>query len=102
MRELKFTLCLFDCTCEGSFLMAKQFTFEQIFRDRCTVDGDEASRSPSRAVMQRSGHDFLARTGFTGDQYADVRRSNAVDQTLNLRHLRRFKNQSGKILRSLA
>src|SRR5271165_1788536 len=43
-----------------AFLMAKEFAFEQVLRDRVAVDGDERTALLRTQAMERLGHHFLA------------------------------------------
>ena len=55
------------CAGERSPGVAKQFRFQQAFRDGATIDSYEGSLSSGAEDVERSGHQFLARSGLSRD-----------------------------------
>ena len=41
MRQLEFSDPPLDRPCKGAALVPEEFTLDQVFRDRRTIDGDE-------------------------------------------------------------
>ena len=57
---------------EGAFLMAEQFAFQQMFRDRGAVDRDEHLVGPPAFAVDVAGHQLLAGAVLPGDQDGSV------------------------------
>ena len=66
--------------------MAEQFTFEQIFRDRRTVQSDERTIGPARCAMQMPRHHFLAGARLAGDQYRRSRPRDPIGELQDIKH----------------
>ena len=57
---------------ERPFLVAEEFAFEQGFRERRAIDGDERLIAAGAQVVNRAGHDFLARTVLAENQHGQI------------------------------
>src|SRR5690554_3230575 len=57
---------------EGTFFVAEQFRFNQVFGDGRHVQGDERVVGPGAVVVQGLGHQFLAGAAFAVNQYGNV------------------------------
>ncbi len=75
---------------ERAALVAEQFGFEQILGNRRGVDGDERPFGTRTVPMQRTRHQFLARTGFAGDQHGGVREGETANGPEDFLHGRRL------------
>src|SRR5881409_4235179 len=64
---------------EGSLLVTEQFTLDQSRRQGCTIHFDEGLAPPRAQVVQRSGHELLARSRLTGDQHRRSGRGHGFD-----------------------
>ncbi len=71
---------------EGTAFMAKQFGFEQVFRDRCGIDGDKWPFGDGRMLVQRTRHQFLARARFTRDEHRDLALAQPADGSEHVLH----------------
>ena len=60
--------------------MAEQLAFDQFRRDGRAVHLDERSRGAGASGVEAARHQLLARAVFARDQYARLRRGDAVDQ----------------------
>ncbi|MPN01383.1 hypothetical protein SDC9_148592 [bioreactor metagenome] len=70
--------------------MAEQFGLQQILGNRRRVDGDEGLVGAWAMPVQGASDQFLAGTGFTGDQHCRMRQRQAADGPENLLHGRRL------------
>ena len=73
------TICHFETAasgrnsaCEGPFLVAKQFTFEQLSRNSAAVNRDKRLRGACRVIVQIAGNDFFSSTRLTGNEHANL------------------------------
>src|ERR1700689_1637750 len=57
-------------TSKGSLFVTEQLAFDQVLGKRGAVDIDPGPAAPVRRLMNRMSHEFLAGSGFTGDQHA--------------------------------
>jgi hypothetical protein len=55
-------------TCKRTFGVTEQFTFDQVRRQRSTVDSNERQSGPIAGCVNGTGHHLFARAGFTADQ----------------------------------
>ena len=78
---------------EGALLVAEQFGFDQVARDRRHVDGDERTRAPLAVVVQRARDQFLAGAGFAGDHHRQVGLHQAREHAVDVLHRRRAADQ---------
>ena len=58
---------------KGPLAVAEKLAFQQALRNGAAVDNDKGPRRPSAHVMDRPGHQFLARAGFAVDDDVGVR-----------------------------
>ena len=63
--------------------MPEQFRFQQVFRQRRTVHGNQGLVCPGAAAVQGAGHQFLAGAGFTGDEHRCFRGGHGGDDFLH-------------------
>ena len=75
---------------EGAALVAEEFGFEQVLRDRRGVDGDEGTGGARTVAVQRARDEFLAGARLAGDQHGRVRLREAADRAKQLLHRRRL------------
>ena len=61
-----------DRTSEGALLVAEQFAFQQLGRNRPAVDRHEGRATTLGVIVQIARHDFLAGAGLTEDQHAGL------------------------------
>ena len=71
---------------EGATLMAEEFGLEQVLGNGCGVDGHEGAVRAGRVFVQRPGHQFFARAGFTGDQHCDLALAQTADGAEHVLH----------------
>ena len=77
-----------DRASERALGVTEQLAFQQLLRQRATVDGDEGTRGARAGVVDGLGHQLLARTGRAGDQHADIGCRHHARLLENLLHLR--------------
>ncbi len=80
IRQLEPAATPIDRPGKSAFDMPEQFAFDQHFRQRGAVEADQRLVCPRRVQMDGLGHQLLADTGFTHDQY----RQRAVADQFNL------------------
>ncbi|MNV62085.1 hypothetical protein D3C71_1546150 [compost metagenome] len=68
MRGLKKTFPVLGCPGVGAFFGAKEFSFQQRFRDGAAVDCHHRARGALAVGVQGLGDQFLAGTGFATHQ----------------------------------
>ncbi len=66
------TLARADRAGEGALLVAEEFGFEQVLRQRRTVEPHVGAARTRRVVVDGVGDEFLAGTGFATDQHRGV------------------------------
>ena len=71
---------------KGAFLMAEEFTLQEVLRDRGTVDGDEGLGGALGMTMDETRHDLLAGTRLAGDQHAGVGPGDLLGQSQHPAH----------------
>ncbi len=71
---------------EGAFFVAEQLAFNQRFRQRRAVDGDERALTARAKRMYRPRHHLLSSAALAGDQYASFARSGLLQQGKNFLH----------------
>ena len=72
---------------EGSADRSKEFTFEQTPGDRRAIDGDEGFTGPGSGVVDRTGDQLFACSGFTGDEHRNVTTAASLDPGTDFTHL---------------
>jgi hypothetical protein len=73
---------------EGAFLMAEQNRFNEFFRDRAAIDGNQRFVLARAGAFDRAGNHFFADAGFALDQDRYLRFGGALGQLHNARHRR--------------
>ena len=84
------------CRCSGEcdFLMAEQFTFDQLLRQGGAVNRDEGLVFSQATGLEVSRDEFLAGSTFTLNENRFVCRPGAFNQSVYLLHLRRVANHA--------
>ena len=80
---------------EGATLMAEQLRLQQILGNGGGVDGHERAVCDRRVLVQGTRHQFLARTGFAGDQHGDGTLAEATDRPEHILHRGRLAQHFG-------
>ena len=65
---------------EGAAFVSEQLALDQGLRNRGTVHRHKGPIHPGAMLMDGPGHQFLARSIFSTDQYATVGRTRGLDQ----------------------
>ncbi len=78
---------------ERAFLVSEKLAFDQGFRQRGAVDGDERPLPPRAERVHGARHQLLAGAAFAGDQHASLARSGLLQEGKNLLHFRRRAHQ---------
>jgi hypothetical protein len=86
---------LADGAGEGALLMAEQFRFEQIPRDRAAIDGDIGFGGAVALEMDCPGNHLLATARRAGDDYGGRARRDLADEVANLDHRAADADQQG-------
>ena len=73
---------------ERSALVTEKFGFEQILGNRGSVDRDERPLCARAVLVQRVGHQLLARARLPGDQHRDDALAQAADRAKHILHRR--------------
>ena len=71
---------------EGTTLVAEQFAFEQILRDRAAIDRDERRLGARAMLVNRARDQFLARAGLTANQHCYRLRRHAANLLAHFLH----------------
>ena len=71
---------------KSAALVAEQFAFEQVSRQRGAVHLDEGLGAPGRPPMELARNHFLANPRLAGNQHADVAVGHALDHRQHLAH----------------
>src|SRR5476649_2183755 len=66
--------------------MAEQFAFEEVLRNRGTVDGEKGPGGAPAVVIDGARHQFLAGAAFAQDQAGDILRSDTADGLTYFQH----------------
>ena len=80
---------------KGSFFVAEQFAFQEVFRHGGTVDNDQGPICAAAFLMDGPCRQFLARAAFTLNQNGFITRSDPVDQPKNAPHCVRLPEDDG-------
>jgi len=70
--------------------VAEQLRFEQIRRERRSVERDESLVRARAVPMQRASNELFTRTGFARDQHRHARTRQPTDRTEDFLHRRRL------------
>ena len=79
---------------EGALLVAEQFGFEKVVRDRGAIDGDERLFGAVRLAVNVTRHHFLTGAGFAGDQDRGFAARHLIGQLRAPRSSRRLRGSS--------
>ena len=66
--------------------MTEELALEEVFRDGGAIDRKEASVAAGAVVVDRTGHELLARAALTGDHHCSVAAGHAAHHFENLLH----------------
>ena len=58
---------------ETAFLVAEDFTFDQVGRDRTAIDREEGTGAAPAQVVHSTGHQLFAGTALAGNEHGDRR-----------------------------
>ena len=72
---------------EGALLVAEQDRFDEVFRQRAAVDGDERLAAPIGAALDGARQQFLADARFALDEHGNVRFRGALGEPQRARHV---------------
>jgi hypothetical protein len=76
--------------------MAEEFALQQVLGNGRGVDGHEGPVGARRMLVQRTRHQFLARTRFTGDEHRDVALRKPADGAEHVLHGGRLAQHFGR------
>ena len=82
---------------EGALLVAEQFAFDQVARDRGHVDGDERAAFALAVIVQRARDEFLAGARFAGDHHRQVGLHQPGERTEDVLHRRRAADERHRL-----
>ena len=68
---------------KGAFAMTKQFAFQQIFGNGCTIDGHKISAATVGLIVQGTRHQLFARSALTRNEHCGIGRRHALNQMPN-------------------
>ena len=85
----KFTFVLFDCRCEGSLLVSKEFTLNKFTWNSSAVHLNKRHSGSWALLMQPSGNQLLTRTVRSRHQNSCICRSHLLYHLLNFQYGRR-------------
>ena len=91
-------LLVIDRAGEGTFAMAEQFGFEEGFRKRAAIHGDERGELAAAVVMERAGNEFLAGAAFAEDEDGAVGIGDAFDHLEHALHLGRGADELAELV----
>ena len=72
--------------CECALLVAEEFALEEVFRDGGAIDREEAAVAAGAVIVNRTGHEFLARSALAGDHHSGIAAGHAAHHFENLLH----------------
>ena len=81
---------------EGTALVTEQLAFQQVFRNRCRVDGDERPVGARRVLVQRARYQLLARTRLAGDHHRHHALAQAANGAEHVLHRGRLAEHFGR------
>src|SRR5271154_6525081 len=82
---------------EGALFVTEQLALDQVLGQRSTVDVDPGPAAPIRSLVNRVGDEFLAGSGFAGDQHAFGMAGDAVYHAHEAVHHRAREYEVGAI-----
>ncbi len=88
MRFLEFADAAGDGAGERAFLVAEQFAFEQIFRDRGAIDRDERCLGALALAVDVAREHFLTRAALAGDEDRSLGGRDLLGETHDALHRR--------------
>jgi hypothetical protein len=68
---------------KGALAVAEQLAFDQVFRDRRAVDGNEGLVAALAALVDLARHQFLAAAAFAKNQHAGIVGGGGIDQAVD-------------------
>src|SRR6185436_15332313 len=87
VSHLERTRLLVDRSGEGTLLVSEQLVFQNVFRQRGAVQGEEWSLDALALGVDGAGDQLLARARFTEDQHAGVGWRHCLDDLIDATHL---------------
>ncbi len=81
---------------KSTFTVSKKFPFKQGLLQCATVHGHKAFTFTIAEIMDGSGNEFFARTGFPKNSNVGIRRRGLEDQLIHLLHRRRVAKNAAK------
>ena len=72
--------------CEGALLVAEEFGFDQVARDRRHVDGHERAGAAAAVIVQGAGDQLLAGAGLARDHHGEVGGHQAGERPVDFLH----------------
>jgi hypothetical protein len=73
---------------EGAAHVSEQLALEQMLGESRAVDRDEGPLGATASLVQRSRHEFLARTTLAGDEHRRIAFRDALDDLIDALHFR--------------
>src|SRR5207247_2478777 len=95
LEEAALVLCRVG---EGSTAVAEQLAFEQRFRERSAIDGQESGLRSLAPAVNSAGHQLLSRPRLPLDQDCDPRSSGAFHQSEDFGHRRSGTDDLGELI----
>ena len=94
VRRLNFAKRHLGSPCERPFLVAKQLTLQQIFRDCRAIDGHELACAPWGQLVQAACQYLLARAALTQQHDCRIAAGNFLNCAANTQHIRVARHQA--------
>ena len=85
-------------TCERALLIAKELAFQQVSRQRRTVQGNKRALAPRRGVVDCLRQNLFTGTALSGDQDRRIRCRLLFCQIFQLQHLYILCDNVGKCI----
>src|SRR6476619_6897119 len=98
IREFEAAAPLLGRAGESTLLVAKQFTLDQIARQRGTVNFNQRASAPGAAAMNSTRDQLLAGTGFAEDKHSAIGRRDELDFAQQLGKCRRLADDLAEIM----
>src|SRR5262249_24307382 len=86
IREFKAPDAVTKSAGEGPLDVAEEFAFEEVVGNRSAIHPYHCFSAPGTGFVNLPGHEFLAGSGLTQDQYCCVRRGNNGDLLAEMAH----------------
>src|SRR5262249_27577789 len=91
--QLEASQAAFGGAGEGSALVTEQLALDERLRDRRAVDGDERLVASVREIVDRAGHELLARAALTIDEHRRRAGRGELDPAIHLLHALRLPDE---------